>query len=137
MQYQVTYNENWKYIFVEIRGKLDTQILQHVAKDVSDLAESRKCNRVLTDLRQAVPAGGVVEIYNMPGTARQAGVLPWSRRALVVGDKTDDFHFLETVFINQGHIVKVFADFDEAQAWLCESEDEYYDWHKNKNRNQP
>lgn len=122
MQYTVHYDEEVACIFVVIQGRLSLPLLQRVAADVTKIAERENCHRVLNDLRQAVPASGAVEIYNMPDAARRQGVSQWYRRALVVGDKAEEFRFLETVFINQGHVVKVFADFDEAQTWLCEYE---------------
>jgi hypothetical protein len=123
MQYTVNYDEELDYIFVRIQGELSLVTLQDIAMDVAKLVQKTNCHRILNDLRQATPVTGAVEIYNMPGTARQAGVVQWCRRALVVGDKIGKFRFLETVFINQGHIVKVFTDFDEAQNWLCETDE--------------
>jgi len=58
----------------------------------------------------------------MPRCTRQVGVEPHIKRALVVSELSPDFHFLETVFINQGHIVKVFTDINAALQWLLNKE---------------
>ena len=55
--------------------------------------------------------------YNMPETALKAGVGRGIKRALVAKN-LNDFHFLETVFLNRGNIVKLFDNIDEAREWL-------------------
>ena len=74
MQYTVNYDEELDYIFVKIQGELSLVTLQDIAMDVAKLVQKTNCHRILNDLRQATPVTGAVEIYNMPGTARQAGV---------------------------------------------------------------
>jgi hypothetical protein len=54
----------------------------------------------------------------MPKTASTSGIDTHCKRALVVSEQSSDFHFLETVFINQGHNVKMFTDIEEAMSWL-------------------
>ena len=56
----------------------------------------------------------------MPATATKAGVARDMKRALVVGNKSKEFFFLETMFINRGHIVKMFENINDAKAWLFE-----------------
>ena len=50
--------------------------------------------------------------------AKKAGVSQFTRRAIVVGNRSTEFHFLETVFINQGHQVRMFAKIEDAKEWL-------------------
>ena len=73
-------------------------------------------------MRHAKLTEETLDIYNMPKSARQAGIEHRFKRALVVSELSSDFHFLETVFINQGHIVKMFTDFDAALHWLLNKE---------------
>jgi hypothetical protein len=56
----------------------------------------------------------------MPEEAKKLGIRHSHKRALVVGDKAPDFHFLEAVFVNRGYEVKMFANPDEAIDWLLE-----------------
>ena len=58
----------------------------------------------------------------MPKSASQAGIGNRLKRALVVSERSPSFYFLETVFVNQGHIVKLFTDINEALYWLLNKE---------------
>ena len=54
----------------------------------------------------------------MPNTAMQAGVKLQIKRTVVIPENAYDFHFFETVFVNQSHQVRIFTDIDEACSWL-------------------
>ena len=58
----------------------------------------------------------------MPEQALKAGVCRTIKRALVVNGAFSEFRFLETVFINQGNIVKMFNSIDDAKGWLFDEE---------------
>jgi hypothetical protein len=73
-------------------------------------------------MRHARLTKETLDIYHMPKSAKQAGIVPGFKRALVVSELSSDFHFLETVFVNQGHIVKLFTDIDAARGWLLNKE---------------
>ena len=97
---------------------LDLGTLQDLAQDIFKEIERHGCNRILNDIQQARLTKGPFETYNMPGLARHVGVGLSCKRALLVSDVSTDFHFLETVFLNQGHNVKLFTDSDKAPHWL-------------------
>ncbi len=121
MSHKVSFDEENSCIMVNVDGILDLPTLKGMAADVAQLAKVRKCFCIINDLREARPAEGALDIFSMPKTAKQAGVDISFKRALVVGDKADDFHFLETVFINQGHHVKMFPNLKQARAWISGS----------------
>jgi len=114
----VEYQEANNYILVKVEGELNLFTIKEMAANVAQLAKTHTCFSVLNDLRDARPTKGALDIFNMPKTAKNAGVDITFKRALVVGDKAEDFHFLETVFINQGHQVKMFTDLQAAKEWL-------------------
>jgi len=118
MAYTVKFHEEPGYIQVNVEGELNLQTLKGMATDVAKLAQEQKCFSILNDLRNANPAKGALDIFSMPKTAKKAGVDITFRRALVVGNKADDFRFLETVFVNQGHQVMMFPDIAQALVWL-------------------
>lgn len=122
MFYEIDYINEQDYIMVTVTGDLTLPTLKELAVDVAGFIEQYGCNRILNDMRQANLTGDAFNIYNMPKTASQAGIGPHCRRALLVSELSSDFHFLETVFINQGHIVKIFTDLDEALRWLLNKE---------------
>jgi len=103
---------------VAVTGELDLALLQSMAKEVAHIIQQTGVCRVLNDLRIAQPSQSTFDIYSMPKTARKIGVSQFCRRALVVGNRSTDFRFLETVFINQGHQVRMFAEIEDAKEWL-------------------
>jgi len=122
MSYEIDYINEQDYIVVTVTGDFGLSSLKEMAADVAGSIERHGCSRILNDMREARLTGNSFNIYNMPKTASQAGIGPRCRRALLVKERTSDFHFLETVFINQGHIVKLFTDLDEALRWLLNKE---------------
>jgi len=118
MTFTTEYKPETDCIVVRVEGELDLALLQRIAAEVSKIVERVGCKRILNDMRNAKPTKLTMDIYEMPGTAKQAGVHEACKRALVVTDETPDFHFLETVFRNQGHQVRMFTNLDDAKAWL-------------------
>ena len=122
MSYKINYNKEQDYIAVTIEGEITLSTVTEPAADVARFAERYNCNRVLNDLRHAMLTDRTLDIYNMPKAARQAGVRSSLKRALVVSELSSNFRFLETVFINQGHIVKLFTTMEDALQWLLNKE---------------
>ncbi len=118
MPYTISYDNADNFITVSVSGELDLPLLKKMATDVAKLGKAKNCARILNDLRNAKPPKGALAVYNMPEAATNSGIIQKVKRALVVGDKTSDFYFLETVFINRGHRVRMFANMDDAKAWL-------------------
>jgi hypothetical protein len=118
MPYKVYYEEEGDYLSVTVEGDFALSTLKDLAADVAKSIAQYGCNRILNDMRRAKLTTGTIEIYNMPKTASASGMNSYCKRALVVREKSSDFHFLETVFLNQGHNVKMFTDIEEAMSWL-------------------
>ena len=123
MPYKIHYEKEQDYISVTVEGKFALSTLKELAAKVAENIEHYGCNRILNDMRLAKMTRGTIDIYNMPTTASNEGVEKRCKRALVVSEESSDFHFLETVFLNQGHNVKMFTDIDEAMRWLLNRED--------------
>jgi hypothetical protein len=122
MPYNIVYHQELDYFAVTIEEDFDLKTLQDLAQDMAKEIEKHGCNRILNDMRRARLTEGTLDIYNMPQAARRAGVGTTCKRALVLNELTSDFNFLETVFVNQGHQVKVFTDIDHAMHWLLNKE---------------
>lgn len=123
MVYTTSYDQDTDCILVTVQGELDLSLLQSIAADVSKIVDRFGCKRILNDLRDAKPTKLTMDIYSMPETAKQVGVMQACRRALVVTEETPDFHFLETVFVNQGHQVRMFTNLDDARTWLFDEQE--------------
>ena len=118
MPFTIKYEKEKDCIIVEVIGVLDLPLLQSMASEVSKIVSKEGCKFILNDLRRAKPSEKAIDIFKMPETAKKAGVMPICTRALVVADNASDFYFLETVFVNQGHIVKMFTNIEIAEKWL-------------------
>jgi hypothetical protein len=120
MPFTIEYSQEADIIMVVVDGELSLSLLQELAGEVTKTVKKVGCRRILNDLRKAKPTKSTIDIYDMPGTARKSGVGLACKRALLVVEETDDFHFLETVFINQGHQVRMFTDLGAAESWLLD-----------------
>ena len=120
MPYKVTYEKEGDYISIIVEGDFALSTLKDLAEDVAKAIEQHGCKRILNDMRLAKLTKGIIDIYNMPKTASTSGIDTRCKRALVVSEQSSDFHFLETVFLNQGHNVKMFTDIEEAMNWLLD-----------------
>ena len=118
MSYKVVYNKKTNCILVTIDGELNILLFDKMAKEVAQYFKQYGCRHVLNDLRHASLVDSITDIYTMPKHASKFGVTGLVKRALVVSGTFDKFRFLETVFINQGNIVKMFNNMDDARQWL-------------------
>lgn len=118
MPYTINYDQTTDCILVIATGELDSPLIQNIACGVLDAIKKYECTRILNDLRDARLTRDTLDIYQMPEIAMEVGVSHGCKRALVVGDNSSEFRFLETMFINRGHNVKMFAGIDDARDWL-------------------
>ena len=120
MPYKIVYEKEGDYISIRVEGGFGLSVLKQLSADVSKFIEKYGCNHILNDLRLAKLTSDTLDIYNMPQTASNSGIENLCKRALVVSERSSDFHFLETVFLNRGHNVKMFTDIEEAMHWLLD-----------------
>lgn len=118
MSYTINYDKATDCILLVVTGELEISLIQKIAFDVSVTIKKHECSRVLNDLRNAKLTRDTLDIYQMPDKAMEAGVSHGCKRALVVGDRSSEFRFLETMFVNRGHNVKMFTGIDDARDWL-------------------
>ena len=118
MSYSVKYDKDTDIVLVVIEGDFDLTLLKSMAAEVAHCLKDNDCKRVLSDMRSAKLLNCVTDIYRMPECASAAGISRAIKRALVVNTITDNYHFLETVFINMANEVMLFTDVDKAMEWL-------------------
>jgi len=118
MPHSIEYDDKLKFLKLTVTGELNLETLRNMANSVSKMAGKTGCMKILSDLRNANPSEKVFEIYKMPISATESGITKSIKRALVVGNKSEEFRFLETVFVNQGHQAKMFKIVDDAIGWL-------------------
>jgi hypothetical protein len=121
MKFSITYISETDSIHIVVEGSLSLDGFNLLAEDVAKcLIKHPGCDRIINDLRLAKSPKSPVDTYYMPKCASKAGVFRSVRRAIIVKENQKDFRFLETVFINQGNIVQLFNNLEEARKWLFE-----------------
>jgi hypothetical protein len=99
-------------------GRLDSSTVGPYTEQLRSEASKHECRRFLNDMRRAEIDFTTFELYGLPGILGAAGFDRSWRRAIVAHEQFEDYYFYETVAVNRGYQVKVFADFDEAMTWL-------------------
>lgn len=122
MPYSVEYDKKTDCIYVSVEGEFNLSSFNSMAADVAQCLSECGCRRILNDLRHARLMGSIVDIYSMPERAMKVGITRAVKRALVISGTFSRFHFLETVFINQGNIVRLFNSIDDAKRWLFDKD---------------
>ncbi|MCK4537180.1 MAG: hypothetical protein KAV42_00140 [Candidatus Krumholzibacteria bacterium] len=120
MPCSITYNPETECILVSVEGEFDLALFDSMAAEVARCIDENDCRLILNDLRHASLTEHVAGIYSMPEHALKEGIGRGVKRALVVSGTLSEFWFLETVFLNQGNIVKLFNKIDDAKRWLFE-----------------
>jgi len=122
MPYKLAYAAEHNCIMGQITGQLDEQMIREYIAEMALLLKKHQCTRILSDLRainDLIFTLTTFQVYMMPNYVSQAGYPLGTKRAIVVsGVETENLAFFETVSRNQGQLVAVFTDFDEALEWL-------------------
>ncbi len=118
MPYAVSYHPDLECILVQVAGLFDSAILQSLASQVASLSKAHQCPRIKNDLRHAQLTPGVLDVFTMPAASEGSGISLQARRALWLDTLTPQLEFMETVFMNHRHRVRLFTDREAALAWL-------------------
>ena len=121
MPYKVTYDSEHDYIVARIDGELGIPVAKEFLAEVARVISTSGCERILDDLRGAELMLSITNLYFATRLAPQAGIPPSVRSAIVVAEKDwSSYSFFEMAAQNQGQVVRVFTDPDEARRWLME-----------------
>jgi hypothetical protein len=125
MPHKVTYNLKTHIVESEIYGILSLNESIELISSIGQVCAENNCSLCLSDYRKATLDLSILELYDIP--KRLTNILDSLglsahkiKRAIVVSENTKDFHFYETVTLNNGQIIKLFQDINEAQKWLLE-----------------
>jgi hypothetical protein len=123
MPHTIAYHPEQGIIEVKFHGEIRLNETREIFSDIIPIVEEHDCNLILSDYREASIKLSTGEIYEVPNTLSKmfaASRIPANRlkRALVMKNDLNDFHFFENVTINRGQNAKVFTDIEEARKWL-------------------
>ncbi len=122
MAWRVELEPQRRIIHVAYAGQVSQAEIRACVTRVIELMRSEHASHVLMDLGEAGEIEATtVDIVNLPAMYQALGLPGPFRQAIVVSSGAPSFDqaaFYETVCVNRGHAVKLFADLERALAWL-------------------
>jgi hypothetical protein len=123
MTHTVAYNLGLGVIETIIRGKLTLSEAQEIISEIGQMAVERNCFLCLSDYREATIEMSTLQIHHIPkelsNIMTSLGLRASQfKRAIIVKQSFQDYHFFETVTLNAGQSIRLFQDTDEAKKWL-------------------
>ena len=121
MDHRISIEKRENFVHAYIIGPISQELLAEFMKKTSMKGKKWGFNRYIADLRQAEKQMSMVKDYNFAyRKAEEYGFKPGtSKHALIVRhEDIDDFAFIETVFQNAGHNLRIFTDEDAAFDWI-------------------
>jgi hypothetical protein len=122
MAYQLHITEEPGYLHAIITGSNDADTVARYLDELRRECLARQCFRLLIEERLEGPRLGTFPVYKVvsEGSERARGLL----RAIAYVDVNSEGHgmqFAETVGVNRGLPIAVFASVAQARAWLEKS----------------
>ena len=119
MTYKLTIDQKPAYLHIIVTGQNTAENVARYMKDVLRECIIRNCRRLLIEERLEGKRLGTLDVFQIvsQGTMRSEGKI--SAMAYVdVNTEGKLMQFAETVAVNRGFPVKVFATVRDAESWL-------------------
>jgi hypothetical protein len=125
MTHTVAYNPDLGLIETLAQGKLTSIEAKEIISEIAQVAIDQNCFLCLSDYREATMDMSTLQIHEIPkvlsNMVMSVGLHPNRfKRAIVVENGFQDFHFFETVTLNAGQNIKLFQDIEAAKTWLLQ-----------------
>lgn len=123
MNFSIDYDEAG-FVLVVCEGDLTLSDINEVFQQGVALAVARSCFLVLSDFRKMHVTLSVSDVYKLPEyfasrmQELKTPVYKFKRALVLRADQLARYKFFETVSVNRSQKVRIFADMDEARAWL-------------------
>jgi hypothetical protein len=127
MPHSMRYNAETGIVEITHQGMMKFAEIKEIYTKALHLAKKNATPLFLSDFREARLGLSTSEIYQLPEifsemTASAGREMKNIKRAIIISEDADDFHFFETVSANRGqNAVKIFHDGDDATRWLLEN----------------
>jgi len=123
MSFKVTYNEAG-FTHAVYEGELTISEALKMLDEVAIVLSLYNCRRLISDYTNARLALSFMDIHKMPVLLKQQteekgfSIFIVKRAIIAPSQLNQDFHFFETVSVNNSHNVKIFFNLEEARNWL-------------------
>jgi hypothetical protein len=119
MSYSLTITEKSTYLHVVVTGPNTIENVLRYLEEVQRKCASLGCRRVLIEERLEGPRVDIGQVFEIVTGGRSASIHHFDAIAYVdVNARGDLMKFAETMALNRGMPVKVFASVNEAERWL-------------------
>ena len=119
MKCDISFFESDGFIHCELEGRSESNAARSVAIELKGAVEKYGTTHILMKLHGLKVHMSILDIYKQPGEFNVIGFPRHARIAAVIpGELWKDFEFIETVFVNDGYLFKVFDNEGAAREWL-------------------
>ncbi len=121
MVWEISYSTHKRAVIIKTRGDIPYDDLPDQFQEAARLAQEVQTSLFLFDDTELHINVSTLDILEIPQLVFATGIPRSSRIAVVISpeeNRIDNYKFLETVCVNQGLNVKIFATHAEAFAWL-------------------
>ena len=111
-----------EYLHISVRGENTVANVRRVLRDVLQACGDHGCRRVLLEEHLTGPSLGTVEVFEIVAEGSHVAGSALEQIAYVDTNPEHDasqLEFIETVAVNRGVKVRVFATVAEAEVWLA------------------
>ena len=122
MDFSVSYQEGREVVSGKIEGDLTKELATQYFTEVSEVASTRGCVGILTDVRNAKLVADEPDMASLSQELTSIGLRPTIKRAIVLTDDVKGYKVWENYCFRNGHLrLKLFFDRDKALDWLSEN----------------
>jgi hypothetical protein len=110
------------YLHISVTGENTVANVRRILGDVLRACADHGCARVLVEEHLIGPSLGMIDVFEIISEGSQAGSTALEQIAYVDTNPEHDaaqLEFIETVAVNRGVRIRVFATVAEAHAWLA------------------
>ena len=138
MTYQVTFHQKPTYLHAVVTGQNSRETVRRYLAEVRRECTLRGCFRVLIEERLEGPRLGTVDVFEIAMEGSKSAREEMRAIAYVdVNAASDLMHFAETVAVNRGLPVAVFATVEDAENWLLKGDDTGAEPHRTGDADKP
>jgi hypothetical protein len=123
MAYAIEYLPDEEIILITNRGLFTFDDFARQAREALEVTQRYHCKRLLVDCTAIITQADLYEIFNSPRVYEEMAAPRTNRVALLAPEdqhSREDIKFYETVCVNRGWLVRIFAQRSDAVHWLHE-----------------
>lgn len=126
MPWSIYYDEKTKIIETKYDGLMSGKEVEAAAKETLDLGREKNTNLYLGDCTTLQQSKSLFDIYSLMKCLLNLKVEKNNREAIILPEfkmTAELLQFYETLALNRGFQVKIFADRETALSWLLSFKD--------------